>query len=242
MTDDETTLGERIKAARKAAGLTQQDIASYFGINRVSVTQWEKDTTRPDPSRLMKLAEFLQTTAEWLLDGRGNQNAPGLGRSTAKPTVDLEDIPADAVFTSGEQKRYQGAHDVEKLGVVAGGDDGDFHFNGEVIEHVARPRGLIGRAGVFSLEVISDSMYPAYRKGDPIYCDRTEPQPGDDIVIETFAEEGEKNGKSYVKRLVRRTKAQLIVEQFNPPSELTFDRYAVKHVWRVVPVRELHGS
>ncbi|TIY00956.1 MAG: XRE family transcriptional regulator, partial [Mesorhizobium sp.] len=35
--------------------------------------------------------------------------------------------------------------------------------------------------------------------------------------------------------------AELVVEQYNPPKTLTFNRYAIKAVFRVIPLKELLG-
>ncbi|TGV75363.1 helix-turn-helix transcriptional regulator, partial [Mesorhizobium sp. M2D.F.Ca.ET.145.01.1.1] len=80
-----------------------------------------------------------------------------------------------------------------------------------------------------------------YEPGDMIYCGGRDAVPGDHVVIETFPEENEKNGKAFIKKLVRRTAGELVVEQYNPPKTLTFNRYAIKQVWRVIPLKELLG-
>lgn len=191
------------------------------------VIDWEDGTSEPTEDQLAQVSEFLHVDPTALLSGR-------------VIAIGDEEL-GDATFISGEIPRYSGPRDVERLGVVAAGDDGDFEFNGKVAEYMPRPKGLAGRPGVFALEIISESMYPAYRKFDPIYCDRQEPQIGDDVVIETFPEPGATVGKAFVKRLKVRTKNAIVVEQFNPPRDITFDPYAIKHLWRVVPYKELHG-
>jgi len=68
---DIQTLGQRIRYARDAARLTQSDVARHFGIARVSVTQWENDTTRPSTDKIADLADLLDTEASWLLEAKG---------------------------------------------------------------------------------------------------------------------------------------------------------------------------
>lgn len=65
------TLGERIRYAREAKGLSQSDIARHFGISRISVLNWEHDDTRPKVERIQKLAEVLGVSEEWLLSAKG---------------------------------------------------------------------------------------------------------------------------------------------------------------------------
>lgn len=221
------TIGSAIRQARRQRGVVIRQIAEAAGAEVPTVEAWEAGRTMPGADHLIAIAEVLK------IDGLA------LGRGEIEPIGD--DPMGNATFISDSLPLHAGPRDVEKLGVVAAGEEGDFEFNGAVAEYVQRPRGLVGRPGVFALELISDSMYPAYRKGDIVFCDKTVPEVGDDIVIETFPDEGAKVGKSFIKRLKRRSKSALVVEQFNPTKDLTFDPYAIKHLWRVVPNRELHG-
>lgn len=66
------TLSERIKAQRKNLKLTQGDIAKRIGIARVSYTQWELGETNPKGENLLKLAQVLNCTPDWLISGKGH--------------------------------------------------------------------------------------------------------------------------------------------------------------------------
>lgn len=70
-------LHDRIKIARKAAGLTQQAVADHFRIARVSVTQWEGKVTRPDQDKITDLAHLFRVPTDWLLKGEGPGPAEG---------------------------------------------------------------------------------------------------------------------------------------------------------------------
>ncbi|MDN7495024.1 S24 family peptidase [Burkholderia gladioli] len=69
-------LGDLIKRKRKERGLTQKQLAAHFGISDVSVSEWERNLTRPDTARLSDLARILKTTVEELLGGRVNAPEP----------------------------------------------------------------------------------------------------------------------------------------------------------------------
>jgi transcriptional regulator with XRE-family HTH domain len=81
-------LNERLKAARKAAGLTQQAVAEHFNISRVSVTQWELGQTRPDQDKFGSLAALYDVSLEWLMeehgDGPKEQSAKRIAVSSSK--------------------------------------------------------------------------------------------------------------------------------------------------------------
>lgn len=59
-------IGERIKRARLAKGLTQQDVADGVGVSLISVSNWEVDKTIPKGANLAKLAEFLGVDISYL--------------------------------------------------------------------------------------------------------------------------------------------------------------------------------
>jgi len=81
-------LNERLKAARKAAGLTQQAVAEHFNISRVSVTQWELGQTRPDQDKFGSLAALYDVSLDWLMeehgDGPKEQSAKRITVSSSK--------------------------------------------------------------------------------------------------------------------------------------------------------------
>ena len=51
--------GEKIRRARKAAGLTQRQLAQQLGVSNTSVSNWEKDLSRPDADLLQALCAVL---------------------------------------------------------------------------------------------------------------------------------------------------------------------------------------
>lgn len=53
------TTGQRIRAARKKAGMTQAELAERLEIPFQSVSQWERDVRNPKKETLEKIAEKL---------------------------------------------------------------------------------------------------------------------------------------------------------------------------------------
>lgn len=53
------TLGERIRATRQAAGLSQEKLAERLGLTRQAVTKWETGQSAPSTENLLHLAEVL---------------------------------------------------------------------------------------------------------------------------------------------------------------------------------------
>ena len=61
------TLGEKIKACRQRAGLSQEKLAERVGVSRQAVTKWEANQSAPHTENLFQLAEALGTTVDFLL-------------------------------------------------------------------------------------------------------------------------------------------------------------------------------
>ena len=53
------TTGERIKAARKKAGMTQAELALRLDIPFQSISQWERDIRKPKKETIAKIANAL---------------------------------------------------------------------------------------------------------------------------------------------------------------------------------------
>lgn len=60
--------GERIRRARKAAGLSQTNLASELGKSRSMIANYETDARTPDDETLAEIAEALGVTPQSLQD------------------------------------------------------------------------------------------------------------------------------------------------------------------------------
>ncbi len=71
MTDTETTkrnlIAERLKEARKLAGLSQGRVAKMLDLHRPSVTEMEAGNRRVSADELARLAEIYDVSVAWLL-------------------------------------------------------------------------------------------------------------------------------------------------------------------------------
>lgn len=61
-----TIFTERLKELRKEKGYTQQQIADEIGVNRGSYSNWEKGKREPSFENLIKLADLLEVSLDWL--------------------------------------------------------------------------------------------------------------------------------------------------------------------------------
>ncbi|KQS74084.1 repressor [Rhizobium sp. Leaf384] len=222
-----TKIGIAIRTARKRRGLVQRNIAQQLGIDVAAVGMWETGRNLPSPENLLRTAEFLRVDPSALMRG--------------DLVYQDDEALADAEVVSDGFVPNLGPMDIEMLGVIYGGDDGDFTFNGTVAGYVRRPQGIANLKNVWATHVLGDSMVPKFDPGDVIYCGGREPVPGDCIVIELYPDNEGESTKAYVKLLKRRTAKEIITEQYNPKKEVIYDRYRVKNLWRVIPWKELLG-
>lgn len=156
------SLGERIREKRKAKGWSGQKLGDVFGISRSSVSDWERGATRPDPDKLVRLAQALDTSVEYLLEN-SDSKAPVISeskRSTAPTVIDRNVAGAD--------------QPAGKLPVISWAQAGEWGEKltakdlGETVEWVTSPY-----PGEFVLRVVGESMYNpggdlSFRDGDLI--------------------------------------------------------------------------
>lgn len=141
-----------------------------------------------------------------------------------------------------------GKPDLAVRGIALGGKegDGDFQINGNALDYIARPAGLINRPAAFAIILRNTSMEPVYKHGWPVFIDPEgrKPVEGEDVLIELYGDDPDdrENGPAFIKTLVARRGGQHILQQYNPPpDELRFDSARVKNLYRVIPYPEAMG-
>ena len=68
----EMTVGERIQQLRKAAGLSQEQLAEQLDVSRQSVSKWELNDAAPEISKIIALSELFGISTDELLKGAGS--------------------------------------------------------------------------------------------------------------------------------------------------------------------------
>ena len=67
--------GDKIRDARKAARLTQRQLAESLNVSNTSISNWEKGLSRPDADMIQKLCHILCLDPNYFY---GTENAPGI--------------------------------------------------------------------------------------------------------------------------------------------------------------------
>ena len=65
------TLAEKLKEARKNAGLTQTELAEKICVSRQAITKWESGKGIPDVENLKNISKVLDVSIDFLLDDEG---------------------------------------------------------------------------------------------------------------------------------------------------------------------------
>ena len=74
---ERTGFGERLRAAREAAGLTQQQVAERLGITQPSYALWERHAVALKPDQIANVAQILGVRVEELVNPATPQNRRG---------------------------------------------------------------------------------------------------------------------------------------------------------------------
>lgn len=72
------TLGLRIQAARKAAGLSQEALGEQLGVSRQAVSKWESDAAIPELENLIAMSRLFGVSVGVLLGVEQAEEAPSL--------------------------------------------------------------------------------------------------------------------------------------------------------------------
>lgn len=70
--DDVAVFGDRLAAARAAAGLSQDGLAQKPGVRDSTLRAWESDKIEPRANRLQMLARMLNASVRGLKTGEGD--------------------------------------------------------------------------------------------------------------------------------------------------------------------------
>ena len=72
MEENGITFAEKLKEARKSAGLTQEQLAEKLMVSRQAITKWESEKGLPDIENLKQLSQVLGISIDALLSGEAS--------------------------------------------------------------------------------------------------------------------------------------------------------------------------
>lgn len=167
---------KQLRAARKAAHLSQSELASDLGVTQQAVGKWETGKSSPDPSTLARIASLLNTTTDFLL---------GLHQENERVRT------AEDRFFGGYQESL-----IPVIGTVKAGY-GALAFEEDYGQEYARVK---DPSNYFYLVVKGDSMEPRILDGDLALVHRQNTLENGDLGVFVYGTDGEGTLKKYVQR------------------------------------------
>ena len=196
-----TELGDTLRAAREARGMTQVALAAYFGISKSAVNQWESGKNIPDQRKIAALAEKLELDPALLVRLAGIPAAGGTPAAVMSPVPTPPGRPDIPVWASAQA-----------------GNDGAMVLINDPIDWIRRSERMQGVKAPFAFYVIGTSMSPAIEHGDQVIVNPSLlPTPGKDHVFLHTEEDG--TILALVKRLLRVNATSWKVRQYNPEKD-----------------------
>jgi len=87
------SMGKRLKSLREGSKLTMVDLAKLAGLTVSQVSNYENDHSTPTTKVLIKLANHLDTTTDYIVRGKQTQNLlEGLPLGERKLVLDYIDL------------------------------------------------------------------------------------------------------------------------------------------------------
>lgn len=92
-TNNTDTLGKRIMALRKAAGMTQEQVAERLGVSPQAVSKWENDVSCPDVTMIPRIARLFNVSTDELLGLKASTSGRPILLHTAMETAAAANPP-----------------------------------------------------------------------------------------------------------------------------------------------------
>ena len=86
--EDKATLGDRLTAAREAAGIAAREMADRLGVRHRTLQSWEDDRSEPRANYLRMAAGIMGVSLVWLMTGTGSAPRASGGDGTAMGASD----------------------------------------------------------------------------------------------------------------------------------------------------------
>lgn len=93
--EENMTLADKLKEARKNAGLTQTELAEKLCVSRQAITKWETGKGIPDVENLRLISKVLNVSIDFLLD-----DEEVLDKTVIKEQINLDDYVKEGKLRS----------------------------------------------------------------------------------------------------------------------------------------------
>ena len=125
------TIGQRIKMARKNAGLSQAELARRVGVSQPGIANWESGVHDPRPLMLVRLADALQLSQDWLAAGQRSPDESDPQAAAAylrRPLVHTPVVKSNVIATEALRPNFDPNEYADDYIPMTYGDDRLFAF------------------------------------------------------------------------------------------------------------------
>ena len=176
--------GEKIKEARLAQNLNQEELAERIGSKYRSVSTWENGTAKPDYATLIRLCEVLKTSPNHLLGFDLSVDTPSIEEwAILHKYRDIDEIGKEAVSAvlDAEYRRVAKPKKARLLRLdfynyPASAGTGNF-LETERPDEILVKECSEAEDADYVIPISGDSMEPTYHDGDKVFvekCDSVE--------------------------------------------------------------------
>lgn len=166
------TLGGRIKIARKALSMNQEDLAAAIGCCKNTISRYENDKRIPDATDIQKLCDVLKISPERLLTGERDMRVEVEGATNSVPAQSESQYPVVYAAENGED-----LINVPLVGAKLSAGVGSLQVEGDVESYFAFSSTFLHRKGnpqaMVVMKVEGDSMSPEIRDEDMVLIDQS---------------------------------------------------------------------
>lgn len=204
----EQTFGTRLRIARNARGLKQEELADLVGKHKSVISRAESDIRDMKNRDIQRISAALGVRQDWLASGSGSmeEEAPA-----ARPDDVFTPIPILGEHLVSQERGLP-------VYAAAKGGDGHVIITFDPISYMKMPAVLQGVKGGYGLLLTGESMVPAYRPGETALVNPNLPPMRDEDVILYHTSEMDEN-EAIIKRLVGFNDREWMLEQYNPHKE-----------------------
>lgn len=223
------TIADRLRKARKNAGFrSAAEAAQALNVPYPTYAGHENGSRGITTEALELYARRYKVTADWLMTGKMQngqflQEVPPVSIPTGKKETEKPNA------TIGSPVEGEGIA-IPVYGQAVGGVDGQFIMNGSILFEVMAPPQIAKISGAYGVLISGDSMYPRYEDGEVAFVDPCRRVKKGDYVVAQIQFDEHEPPHAYVKRFIRHNAEELVLSQFNPPKELSFDHEQVVSV------------
>ena len=204
------------------------------------VTDIERKGTVPREPRLVRMAVLLGVTTDWLM---GRSDEPQQVRSEVSLSdkrVDWNggqgDEPGIPIVGTGDCADLEVHTDSgEMVHIERSSFDEDYH-----VRMIARPPALRGARDLYAIYFHGESMLPRFEPGEVGIVDPGRPaRTGDYVLVQLNGGDSDDVVSVLVKRLVRQTAKDVVLEQFNPALTFTVPKQRIARIHRILQQTDL---